>query len=199
MASRTVAADAVEQVAEADAEVHEVFEPLRESSIVKAIAVASELGDQPQLRIISAGCIAAGLLSSNARLTRAGLRMLLAHEVATLAKNMVKDKVDRTRPRSAKSMKQRQPRRGRSSQKEETSFPSGHTAGALSVARAFSREYPERKVPALLSAALVAAAQVPRCAHYVSDVGAGALVGLASEAASAALWRDGTAPDGKSR
>ncbi len=38
------------------------------------------------------------------------------------------------------------------------------------------------------AAALVAAAQVPRCAHYPTDVIAGAAIGLAAEAATNAAW-----------
>ena len=77
---------------------------------------------------------------------------------------------------------------GRKRSKEETSFPSGHSAGAIAVARAFAREYPEYRAPALGAAGLIALAQIPRCAHYPSDVGAGLAVGVAAEAAVAALW-----------
>ncbi len=58
----------------------------------------------------------------------------------------------------------------------------------MAVARAFSREYPEHSTPAIAAAGLVAAAQVPRCAHYISDVGAGLALGIATEAASNAAW-----------
>lgn len=189
MSVKRTAEDVAESVARADADVEEVFSPHRDEFPVRALAFIGELGDQPQLRLISAGCIAAGLLGSNPRLARAGTRMLLAHELATLAKNFVKDNVDRTRPRTARNMRDRQPRRGSNPAKEESSFPSGHTAGALAVARAFSREYPEHGASALLAAGTVAAAQVPRCAHYVSDISAGVVVGLLSEAAADALWR----------
>ena len=66
----------------------------------------------------------------------------------------------------------------------ELVFPSGHTAGAVAVARACARHYPPARAPAYAWAAGVAAAQVPRCAHYPSDVAGGALVGLAAEAAA---------------
>ena len=174
-----------------DEALQETFGPHRESLAVRLLGLAGELGDQPQLRLLSGACIAAGLLTSERRMVRAGTRMLLAHELATLAKNMVKDNVDRTRPRSATSRQQRRPKRGRHSDKEETSFPSGHTAGSLAVARAFVREYPEHRAEALGVAGLIAAAQVPQCAHYVTDVGAGAAVGLLSEAAANLVWSSG--------
>ena len=187
-----LAKDAVEAVATADARINQVFAPHRDHPLMEAVAAISKLGDQPPLRMISGLCLAAGLIASSRRLTRAGARMLLAHELATLAKDMIKDEVDRKRPRTAISAGEAKPRPGRSSEKEDTSFPSGHTAGSVAVARAFGREFPEYRVPALGAAAVVAAALVPRCAHYLSDVGAGALVGLASEAAANAIWRDGS-------
>ena len=178
------AAAGLEQV---DGALQEAFGPQRDSLPVKLLGLAGELGDQPQLRLLSGACIAAGLLTSDRRMVRAGTRMLLAHELATLAKNMVKDNVDRTRPRSATSQSQRRPKRGHHSDKDETSFPSGHTAGSLAVARAFAREYSEHGAEALGAAGLIAAAQVPQCAHYVTDVGAGALIGLVAEAAAGAI------------
>jgi membrane-associated phospholipid phosphatase len=38
------------------------------------------------------------------------------------------------------------------------------------------------------AAAFIAASQVPRCAHYPSDVVVGVLVGLAAEAATSTAW-----------
>jgi membrane-associated phospholipid phosphatase len=188
MAIETKLRKVAKGAARADAEVDEAVAPLRESLPVRALSFASDLGDQPQLRLLSSALIVFGLASWNRRLSSAGARMLIAHELATIAKGFVKDRVDRTRPRSARSAGQRKIRPGKSKAKEETSFPSGHTAGALAVARAFSREYPEHKAAALAAAGVIAAAQIPRCAHYVTDVAAGVLVGSSAEAAANVLW-----------
>jgi membrane-associated phospholipid phosphatase len=179
---------AAETLARADGHVDEAVAPYRGSPPVKALSFVSDLGDQPQLRLISGGLIAAGLVRSDARMLRAGLRMLIAHELTTFAKNLVKERVDRTRPRSAQSIANRKIKRGNTHEKEESSFPSGHSAGAIAVARAFTREYPGHSTPAIGAAGLVAAAQVPRCAHYISDVAAGLALGIATEAAANAAW-----------
>ena len=181
---------AARRIEDADAAAHEAVQPYQGTPAVRALAWASEIGDQPQMRALSAALIAGGLLGGNGRLAQAGLRMLLAHEAATAAKNFVKHRVDRTRPRSRdEDGKDHRMKRGDDHSKEETSFPSGHSAGAAAAARAFAREYPELGGAAAGAAAAIALAQIPRCAHYPSDVGAGVAIGLAAEAAVAGAWR----------
>jgi undecaprenyl-diphosphatase len=177
-------------VADADAEVAKAVAPAARTWPVRLLAWASELGDQPQLRLLCGGAIVAGVMTRNERLARAGVRALAAHEAATAAKNFVKHRVDRARPRSFlgnRSPASHKPKPGRNQGKEETSFPSGHSAGASSVARAFARDYPEYAAAAYGTAGLVALAQIPRSAHYPTDVGAGIAVGLAAEAAVSTL------------
>lgn len=165
----------------ADAVVADAAEPLRDTPAMRALGWLSDAGDQPPLRLLCGALIAAGLLRGDARQARAGLRMLAAHEVATFAKSFVKHRVDRTRPRSRGEGGDDRPRAGSSRAKEDSSFPSGHTAGAVATARAFARAYPDHAVPAHAAAALIALAQIPRCAHYPTDVAAGAAIGLAGE------------------
>ena len=172
----------------ADAKVHEAVKPVQRSKPVQVIGALSELGDQPQLRILSALLIGGGIATANERLVKAGARMLVAHELTTAVKNQIKNRVDRTRPRSAETDEDREVRPGHSTEKEETSFPSGHSAGAIAVARAFSREYPEYAGPALGAAGLVALAQIPRCAHYPTDVASGLAVGALVEEGVHSVW-----------
>lgn len=171
-------------VTKADARAVRKVAPQSGSVPEKIVATFGKLGDQPELRTLSGLVIAGGLLSANRRLVRAGIRMLLAHEVATLGKNLIKEQFDRTRPHSAKSDSQRKVKPGKHTAKSETSFPSGHSAGSTAVARAFGREYPEHQVPALAAAAVVSAMQVPRVNHYPTDIAAGMLLGAVSEAAT---------------
>ena len=172
-----------------DHRTHKLFKPHRKTMAVKALDRFGKLGDQPEIRTLSAAMIIGGMLFGKARMARAGLRMLIAHEAATFAKDAIKVEIDRTRPRSAKTRAEKKIRKGNKRAKELTSFPSGHSAGAMAAARAFGRDYPEYRVAALAAGAAVAASQIPRCAHYPTDVGAGAAVGLASEAAANAVWR----------
>ena len=178
--------DALNQTAEAlldaDEAVAEAVEPYRKAPAVRAVGWLSEVGDQPQMRILCAGVIAAGLAGRSKRLTRAGLRMIAAHTLATEAKNVVKRNVDRRRPRSRNGKDSHKPKPGRNTQKEETSFPSGHSAGASAVASAYAREFPEHRAAAVAGAGAIALAQIPRSAHYPTDVGVGLALGLAADA-----------------
>lgn len=164
------------------------FEAYSGGAPLRLVDGLSKLGDQPEIRLIAGALIAVGTFAPNSRLVRAGARMLIAHEAATLAKDLVKAQIDRTRPRSAKSRDGKKPRKGKHTAKEKTSFPSGHSAGAVAAARAFSREFPEHGIAAMGAAGLVAASQVVRCAHYPTDVAAGVAIGLAVEAATSAAW-----------
>src|SRR4051812_23230115 len=168
----------------ADSAAAEAALPYQGSPAMRALGHFASLGDQPPLRTLCAAVIAAGLAGGDRRLARAGLRMLAAHSLATLAKDFVKHRVDRTRPRSkGRKGKGPAPKPGRHKAKEETSFPSGHSAGAAAVARAFARDYPEHQAPAYAAAGALALAQIPRCAHYPTDVGAGLLIGILAETA----------------
>ena len=161
----------------------------RDGAAGRVVDRVGGLGDQPELRALSLGLAAAGLAFGSGRLSRAGVRMFLAHELATAIKKVVKGRVDRVRPRSAKSRRQSQPRPGKRKDKAHSSFPSGHAAGSLAVAQGFAREFPEHGSAARIAATLVGAAQVPRSAHYPTDVGVGAAIGLLAEAVVAAAWR----------
>jgi membrane-associated phospholipid phosphatase len=167
----------------ADEAAAEAALPYQGSRAMEALGRFASLGDQPPLRTLCAAVIAAGVAGGNGRLARTGVRMLVAHTLATLAKDYVKERVDRTRPRSRGDKgKSHVPTPGRDSSKEETSFPSGHSAGAAAVARAFARDYPEFAAPAYAVGGALALAQIPRCAHYPTDVGAGVAIGAAAEA-----------------
>lgn len=179
---------AEDRLLELDHRTQELFAAYGDSAPVTALDLFSKVGDQPQLRVISSALLVAGVFAGSDRLVRAGARMIIAHEAATLAKDAIKTEIDRTRPRSANQGSELKPKPGDHQSKEMNSFPSGHSAGAIAVARAFSREFPEYGAAAMGAATLVAASQIPRCAHYPTDVAAGLAIGLAAEKAIDLAW-----------
>jgi undecaprenyl-diphosphatase len=174
---------------EIDHRVHEAVKDGQSSKAIRFISKLSDAGDQPQLRLLCAGMIVIGAVRKDTRMVLAGARMLLAHELATVAKAAIKDRVDRTRPRSADDKDQERPEPGNDKGKEESSFPSGHSAGAMAVGSAYAAAYPAHATPALLAAGAIAAAQIPRCAHYPTDVGAGLAIGAAANGIVGLSWR----------
>ena len=165
-----------------DRKVAEAVVPYEGTLPIRALGRFAALADQPPLRILCGAVIAAGIARGDARLAGAGARMLAAHALATWGKNFIKHRVDRTRPAAmAKPGKDHRPSPGRTSSKEDTSFPSGHSAGAAAVAAAFARDYPEHRAAAYGAAGALALAQIPRCTHYPTDVGAGIAIGVAAE------------------
>lgn len=171
-----------------DKEARRALLPFRKTAPIHTIDWASKVGDQLQLRLVSGGILALGLVRRDARMIGAGLRMLAAHELATAAKVWVKDRVIRVRPRSASSGRQR-PRKGHDTSKEKSSFPSGHAAGATAAARAFAAVYPAHSLAANTAAGAVSLGRIPSCKHYPSDVVAGMIIGAGASAVVTAAWR----------
>jgi membrane-associated phospholipid phosphatase len=172
----------VNKVLELDAAVAEAALPLQDTKTHQALGWLAKFADQPQLRMLCGMTIVVGLLREDRRLAGAGARMLIAHELATTIKTFIKHRIDRRRPRALDNDTEAlKPHLGDDHAKEASSFPSGHSAGAAAVARAFARSYPDHRAPAYAAAGVVALVQIPRCAHYPTDVGAGVAIGIVAE------------------
>ncbi|UAK25717.1 phosphatase PAP2 family protein [Sphingomonas nostoxanthinifaciens] len=165
----------------ADVKVAQKLAPARKSPVVRALGTLSELADQPQLNTICVATLGVGLITGNRRMAKAGFRMLVTQLLSTRLKGLIKHSVDRTRPKAVAEGRNYERHAGSDGASEMNSFPSGHTAGAVAVARAFVREYPEHSLAAYAGAAAVGLIQVPRSKHYPSDVAAGMVVGLLAD------------------
>ena len=174
------AADAT-PIEQADVKVAQAAAEVQDAPPVKALAGIAEIGDQPPLLILSGLTLAVGLWRRERRLARAGARMLAAELVSIGIKDVIKRSVARTRPEMLIEEGRYEMKPGGPYEGKWNSFPSGHTAGAVAVSRALAREYTEARLPAYAAAATIAAAQVPSCNHYPSDIGAGAVIGLVSD------------------
>lgn len=174
-------AAAATRIEQADVAVAEAAAEVQHHPVTKALGAASEIADQPPLFALSAIVIATGVLRRDRRLARTGMRMLAAEGLATAVKALIKHRISRTRPHKMLDDGRYEMRRGGPDEGPWNSFPSGHTAGAVAVSRAIVRDYPSRAVSAYGAAAAVAAIQIPRCAHYPTDIAAGAAIGWLSE------------------
>ena len=91
----------VDTVEKADAAAAAAVRPYRKTLPIRALSWLSKAGDQPPLRTLCAAAIAAGLAGGNRRLAMAGARALASHTLATLVKDAIKHRIDRSRPRSS--------------------------------------------------------------------------------------------------
>ena len=155
----------------------------KDHPLVRALAVLGELGDQPQLAAIGGAVLVCGIMRRDRRLTEAGAGMLGSLLLATLVTGGIKRLVSRTRPHVLLDEGHYEVKWLTRSEGPSRSFPSGHTAGSIAVARAVGRAYPGVRRPAYSAAAFVALTQLPRGAHYPLDIVAGAFIGIGVESA----------------
>ncbi|MDI6740919.1 MAG: phosphatase PAP2 family protein [Candidatus Edwardsbacteria bacterium] len=67
-----------------------------------------------------------------------------------------------------------------STDRSNSSFPSGHATGAFALATVFSHEYPKLAIPCYAIATGIALSRIYLGRHYPSDALAGAVIGYAS-------------------
>jgi membrane-associated phospholipid phosphatase len=173
---------AAKKLHRADRKTAQAAAKAKDTPVMRAAAVVAEAGDQPPLILLSSATLAFGLLTRRPAMAQAGARMLASHLLATAIKTVIKRSVDRTRPHSVQDGKPYTLQAGDSRSHHYSSFPSGHTAGAVAVARAAARIYPDATPIFAAAATGIGALQLPIGKHYGSDVAAGAVVGLVSEA-----------------
>jgi membrane-associated phospholipid phosphatase len=170
------------RIERADVAVVDRLAPWLRSPAIKGLGAIGNVGDQPPLLAFCAGIMLAGVARGDRKLARTGGRMTLAHLLATACKTIGKDNLDRTRPRQRLEDGDYHMGEGHSHDPALRSFPSGHTAGAVALARAAAREYPDQAAIAYGGAAAIGALQLPRQAHFPTDIAAGAIVGIVAEA-----------------
>jgi membrane-associated phospholipid phosphatase len=149
---------------------------------LRAVTAFSQLADQPPLLVASGAVVAWGLLAGDHHLARRGGHLVASVALATLLKGTVKRALSRTRPHVLLDEGRYQMEPLGPDEGSWHSFPSGHTAGGVTLARAVARCWPSAWRPAYAGAAAVGIVQVPRGAHYPSDVLAGVVIGVAAEA-----------------
>ena len=173
--------DAAVPVEELDAAIADVLIPHTGKTVIRALGAVSDLSDQEPLYAASAAVLATAVALRDGPTWRTGTRVFAAHLLATALRGVVKKMVDRTRPDAAARRGDYVLREGERHESDFNSFPSGHTAGAVAVALAVGRDNPAARWPAIGLATAAGAAQVLRSRHYVTDVVAGAVIGIVAD------------------
>ena len=168
-------------VEEVDAAVADVLIPHTGKAAVMALGAVSDLSDQEPLYAAAGGVLLTAAVLRDGPTWRSGTRILATHLLATALRGVVKKMVDRTRPDAAARRGDYVLREGKRYESDFNSFPSGHTAGAFAFALAVGLDNPGARLPAYTLATLAGAAQILRSRHYVTDVAAGAVIGMAAD------------------
>ena len=181
--------ETLNKIENADILVARKVAPVEEHPLGHLAGKLGGLGDQPPMVGLCAVTAAVGIWRNDRRLVASAVRMLAALTLATGLKTLVKRRINRSRPQLLIEEGHYEREVGDTDDHALKSFPSGHTAGMMAIAAAASRSYPERHGLAFLPAAVFSALQVPRRAHFVSDVVAGAAIGLLAGELVALAWR----------
>lgn len=140
---------------------------------------------QPEVYLpVALGTIGAGLLAKNDKVLRAGGRIAGSLALTGAVANLLKLGVGRTRPSYTTDQYDFHPFT------RAASWPSGHTATAFSLASSVSDEVHSLPVSIGLYsvASLTAWSRVNDNRHWLSDVAAGALIGITSTKLMNGRW-----------
>ncbi len=168
-----------------------VDEPITEalqgnpSTSAGVAGVARRLG-QPEVYLsVAGGVVLAGLVADRPEVTRAGGRIAASLALAGAATNIAKLGLGRGRPNEGYDADDWDPLSGR------TSMPSGHTAMAFALATALADEIDNGWASVGLYAAATATgwSRIHHRRHWLSDVVAGAAVGVVSAKLAGGRWR----------
>jgi len=134
------------------------------------------LGDGAVMAIVSGGTFLAGLATGDEDLTRTGERLLATMALAAGAVNVTKFVFGRSRPYEGEGALSFNPGTPGSS------FYSGHTTMAFAMATALSEEMDHTAATVILysAASLAGYSRMHDDQHWLSDVVAGAVLGIAS-------------------
>lgn len=140
----------------------------------------NSFGETSGLIPLVGASMAVGLVFKNDQLKRAAVRSVGAVLIGQLATQLLKTLTSRSRPREGNGPYDFN---GVNFGRNNTSFSSGHSAGAWSVMTVFATEFKDTKIVPIAAyslAALTSFARVYKEAHWFSDVTLGALIGWVS-------------------
>lgn len=167
----------------------------RSDTLGQLVDITNSFGEETGLLPLVGSSMALGLVFKNDKLKRAAIRSVGAVAIGQLTVEFLKAMTHRSRPRDNQGPYDFG---GAGWSSDNTSFPSGHSAGAWSVMTVFATEFKDTKIVPILAyglAAMTSFSRVYKNAHWVSDVTLGALVGWISGKLMYKLFK--TKPSGK--
>jgi membrane-associated phospholipid phosphatase len=147
--------------------------------------VFRQLGEPEVYLPVALAPIAVGLVAGNEDITRAGGRIAMSILTAGVVTNLLKVAIGRTRPTDTDNAYDFKPFSG------ADSWPSGHTTVAFAMATSVGDEIGSTPVSVALytAAGLTGWSRINDNRHWISDVLAGALIGITSAKLMNGKWR----------
>lgn len=149
--------------------------------------VGNDIGRGESLLLVNAVLLVAGYLLQRASLKRAGWETLVAHLVAGGINTLLKHLVGRGRPKFMHGDHSVFIPFGGSGW---DSFPSGHAMATCAVATVLAVRFPKLRWVMILIALAVSLSRLFRGSHFLTDIVAGAVLGVLIGAAVAHPWKD---------
>ncbi|HKY71058.1 MAG TPA: phosphatase PAP2 family protein [Nitrospira sp.] len=151
----------------------------------------SDTGDRfgrgESLLVVSAGLLLVGYTARRATFKRAGWETLLAHVVAGGVNTALKHLVGRGRPKFMHTdTSVFVPFGG----KGWDSFPSGHSMAAFAIAAVLAVRFPRLRWLIMIMALAVSASRLFRASHFLTDIVAGAVLGVLIGSIVAHPWNE---------
>ncbi len=136
-------------------------------------------GDHARLLIVNGVVFGLGLVTRNAKLTRTGVRMVIAQGLAFGARTLFSQGVHAQGEETAEEASQHGAKSARRDDDEGVATGSG--AATVAVARAVSATTPIPYIPARLAGLAITGRNTPRKANAISDFLMGAAIGWLAE------------------
>jgi undecaprenyl-diphosphatase len=155
----------------------------KHSALDALVALINPIGTGVTLLV---ACVALGVICrglGRARLHDTAWLAALTFSCAGITEFAIKHLVSRARPDAGMAS---MTMLGPGFSPDLDSFPSGHATSVFAVATIFAAAYPRVATPAYALAAAIALGRVYLARHYLSDIVAGAMIGIL---VAAYLWR----------
>lgn len=147
----------------------------------------NELGRGESLLLVNAVLLAAGYVFQRVGVKRAGWETLIAHLVAGGTNTVLKHLVGRGRPKFMHADRSEFfPFGGMG----WDSFPSGHSMATFAVAAVLAVRFPKIRWLVTCWAVVVSVSRLFRASHFLTDIVAGAVLGVVIGAVVAHPWKD---------
>ena len=145
------------------------------------------IGKGESLLIVNAVLLGAGYALGRPSLKRAGWETLVAHLLAGGLNTALKHVIGRGRPKFLHGDHSEFVPFGGAGW---DSFPSGHSMATFAVATVLAVRFPKLRWLVLLIASAVSVSRLFRASHFLTDIAAGAVLGLLVGAIVAHPWKD---------